>query len=235
MDLYIFRFLNMDKNTVIIELQLLRNEKSLEGMSRFGINIENAFGISMVQLRILAKRIGKNHTLAFELWQTRYHEARILASMIDIADDVTSLQMNEWVKDFNSWDLCDQCCGNLFRYTSFAYEKAVEWSFSDVEYIRRAGFVMMASLAIGDKKAKDDKFLPFFELIIKHSDDDRNFVKKAVNWALRQMGKRSLYMRGKALDCIEILLKDKNKTAQWIAKDAQRELNNVKTIKNIKR
>ncbi len=225
----------MDKKTIIEELQLLRNEKSLQGMSKFGINTESAFGITIVQLRIIAKRIGKNHTLANELWQTGYHEARILASMIDVATEVTPTQMDLWVKDFNSWDLCDQCCGNLFEDTPFAYEKAIEWANSPIEYTKRAGFVMMARLAISDKKASDEKFLPYFDYIIRDANDDRNFVKKAVNWALRQIGKRSLFMRTKALDCINILLKNNNKTAQWIAKDALRELNDEKTIKNIKR
>ena len=164
MDLYIFRILNMNKSAVITELQLLRNEKSLEGMSRFGVNTENAFGISIVQLRIIAKRIGKNHELALELWKTGYHEARILASMIDEVKEVTSIQMDLWVKDFNSWDLCDQCCGNLFEDTAFAYEKAIEWANSSVEYTKRAGFVMMARLAISDKKANDEKFFTIFRL-----------------------------------------------------------------------
>ena len=225
----------MTKDTIIAELQLLRNEKSLEGMSRFGINTKSAFGISIVQLRIIAKRIGKNHELALELWKTGFHEARILASMIAVAKKVTPAQMNLWVNDFNSWDLCDQCCGNLFEDTIFAYEKAIEWANSSVEYTKRAGFVMMARLAISDKKANDEKFLPFFNYIIRDADDDRNFVKKAINWALRQIGKRSLFMRAKALDCCEILLNKNSKTAQWIAKDAQRELNDGKTIKNIKR
>jgi 3-methyladenine DNA glycosylase AlkD len=225
----------MTKDTIIATLLSLRNETNVRGMKRFGICIENAIGISMPELRKMASGIGKNHTLAFELWQTGYHEARILASMIDECKKVTPIQMDAWVKDFNSWDVCDQCCGNLFRYTAFGYDKAIEWAHSEIEYTRRAGFVMMASLAIGDKKADDEKFLTFFSIILQYADDERNFVKKAVNWALRQMGKRSFYLRDQALECIEILLKRNNKTSQWIAKDALRELKDEKIINRIKR
>jgi len=225
----------MNKDTIITKLYSFENKKSVEGMSRFGIKVENALGISMPVLRNIAKSIGKDHLLAIELWQTSIHEARILACMIDEYQKVTTSQMDTWVNDFNSWDVCDQCCGNLFRYTPFAYDKAVEWTSLDIEYTKRAGFVMMASLAIGDKKADDEKFLPFFDLILDHSEDERNFVRKAVNWALRQMGKRSLYLRNKSLECIDILLKNNHKTAQWIAKDALRELMDEKIVNRIKR
>ena len=214
----------MNKEKVVATLHALSNKKSLEGMSHYGIKIENALGISMPALRNLARQIGKNHALALELWETGIHEARILASILAEKKMLSPHQMDAWVRDFNSWDVCDQCCGNLFRNTPYAYEKAVEWSHSPLEYTRRAGFALMASLAVGDKKAEDERFLPFFDLIIAYAEDERNFVKKAVNWALRQMGKRSHFLRSKALECIETLLKNKNKTAQWIAKDALREL-----------
>ncbi|MEI6696109.1 MAG: DNA alkylation repair protein [Bacteroidota bacterium] len=225
----------MNQDKVVAALNALSNKKSLEGMSHFGIKIENALGISMPALRNMAKQIGKNHALANELWETGLHEARILASMIADKKKVTPIQMDVWVKDFNSWDVCDQCCGNLFRYTPYAYDKAIEWALSEKEYTKRAGFAMMASLAVGDKKAADEKFLPFFDLIIANAEDERNFVRKAVNWALRQMGKRSYFLRVKALECIDTLLKNKNKTAQWIAKDALRELMDEKIMERIKR
>ena len=225
----------MKINSVISELKAVANPDLLRTMLHFGIKTENALGIPLPVLRNLAKKIGKDHALAIELWNTGYHEARILASMIDNYKEVTANQMDSWVNDFNSWDVCDQCCGNLFRYTPFAYDIATEWINSNVEFTKRAGFVMMASLAIGDKKAEDGKFLHFFDFIIQHAEDDRSFVRKAVNWALRQIGKRSHFLRNKALECIDILLKNSNKTAQWIAKDALRELTNEKIIKRIKR
>ncbi|MFZ4398433.1 MAG: DNA alkylation repair protein [Bacteroidales bacterium] len=225
----------MHKDIILAELQALGNANLVKGMSRFGIHTETAYGISMPCLRNKAKSIGKDHNLAIELWKTGLHEACILASMIDNYKEVTANQMDEWVNDFYSWDVCDQCCGNLFRYTPFAYDKATVWIQSNIEFTKRAGFVMMASLAIGDKKAEDEKFLHFFDFIIQHAEDDRNFVRKAVNWALRQIGKRSHFLRNKALECIDTLLKNNNKTAQWIAKDALRELTNEKIIKRIKR
>jgi 3-methyladenine DNA glycosylase AlkD len=225
----------MEAEQLIKRLKSLRNEKSLEGMARFGINTTNAFGISMVELRKIAKEYGKNQALAENLWQAAYHETRILATLIAENKKITSGLMDSWVKDFDSWDVCDQCCGNLFRYTTFAYDKAIEWTSSNHEFTKRAGFTLMACLATGDKKANDEKFLQFFPLIIKHANDERNFVRKAVNWALRQIGKRSHFLRTVALKCIDELLKNNNKTAQWIAKDALRELNEEKIIKRIKK
>ena len=225
----------MEAEQLIKRLKSLRNEKSLEGMARYGINTTNAFGISMVELRKIAKECGKNQVLAEYLWQAAYHETRILATMIAENKKITSELMDSWVKDFDSWDVCDQCCCNLFRYTTLAYDKSIAWTSSGHEFTKRAGFTLMACLATGDKKANDEKFLQFFPLIIKHANDERNFVRKAVNWALRQIGKRSHFLRLEALKRIEELLKNNNKTAQWIAKDALRELNEEKIIKRIRR
>jgi 3-methyladenine DNA glycosylase AlkD len=225
----------MEVQQVIKILKDTANEDALIGMARFGIKTNQAFGISMPELRRLAKIIGKNHDLAIELWLTGYHEARILASLLAEPKKTTVELMDAWVAEFDSWDVCDQCCSNLFKYTPFAYSKAIAWTSSEQEFIKRAGFTLMACLASGDKKANEDKFLPFFPLIIQHAEDERNFVRKAVNWALRQMGKRSHFLRSIALDCIDELLKTKNKTAVWIAKDAQKELNSEKIIKRIKK
>lgn len=172
----------------------------------------------------MAKEIGRNHLFAEELWASGIHEARILASMIDEPQLVTTQQMDDWVHDFDSWDVCDQVCGNLFDKTPCAYQKAIEWCSQEQEFVRRAGFVMMAELAVHDKKALDEAFLPFFPLIQRYADDPRNFVKKAVNWALRQIGKRNSHLRTLSLACADDILRMDSKTARWIAKDAIREL-----------
>ncbi len=225
----------MDQITILIkQLKSLENKESLKGMARFGIQTENAFGISIPQLRALAKEHKKAHELSLSLWQSGYHEARILASMIDDPKKVTEQQMNEWVKDFNSWDLCDQCCSNLFKHTSIAYSKALDWAKEKEEFIRRAGFVMMACLAVGDKKADNQQFYIFFNYLLKYSDDERNFVKKAVNWALRQIGKRNKHLNLKALETCNILLKSNNSSTRWIAKDAFRELSSIAVQKRLK-
>jgi len=158
------------------------------------------------------------------LWASGLHEARILASMIDDPRLVSEHQMETWVKDFDSWDICDQVCGNLFDKTPSAFQKAVEWCHREPEFVRRAGFVMMAELAVHDKQAPDEVFLPFFPLIKQYATDERNFVKKAVNWALRQIGKRDATLRASALEWAEQIRAMDSKTAQWIAKDAMKEL-----------
>jgi len=201
-----------------------KNARNIDGMSHFGINTKKAFGLPIPFLRNLAKKIGKNHSLALELWETGYHEARILASFIDEPASVTEKQMDSWVKDFDSWDVCDQCCMGLFDKTKFAYKKAVQWSKSKKEFIKRAGFAMMASLAVHDKKADDSIFEEFYPLIIEGANDERNFVKKAVNWALRQIGKRNLSLNVSAVKTAHDILKLDTKPSRWIANDALREL-----------
>jgi len=213
---------------VIFHLKKNSNPKDREGMARFGINPKYALGIRVPILRGLAKKIGKNHKLAKELWDSKIHEARILAGMIDDSREVSEKQMEEWVKDFNSWDLCDQCCMNLFDKNILAWKKAVEWAERKEEFVRRAGFALMACLTVHDKKAKDEDFLKFFPIIKKHSNDERNFVKKAVNWALRQIGKRNANLNKKAIQLAKEIEKINSKSAKWIAKDAIRELSSKK-------
>ncbi len=215
-----------DIEKIINKLKKLGSKKNREGMARFGIETRYAFGINVTTLRKLAKEIGKDHKLAQELWRTKFHEARILACLIDEPDKVTKKQMDVWVKGFNSWDLCDQCCSNLFDKTPFAWKKAIEWVKSNKEFVKRAGFTTMAVLAVHDKEAPDSKFIKFFPIIKKYSTDERNFVKKAVNWALRQIGKRNFDLRKKAIKTAEEILKEypDSKSAKWIANDALREL-----------
>jgi 3-methyladenine DNA glycosylase AlkD len=165
------------RDIVLQRMKSVAKPESLKGMGRFGINTRKAYGVSIPHLRSLAREIGKNHELAQELWTSQIHEARILASMIDDPLLVTDNQMEEWVEDFDSWDLCDQCCGNLFNYTKMAYAKAVAWSEREEEFVRRAGYALMAYIAVHDKQATNKKFLEFLSIIEANSIDERNFVK----------------------------------------------------------
>lgn len=204
----------MNTKEIIEILKKNGREENRIGMDRYGINVDKAFGCSIPLLREIAKQHKKNHELALELWNTTFHEARILASMVDDPKKVDEQQMEEWVKDFNSWDLCDQCCMNLFEDIPSAWEKAIEWSERKEEFVKRAGFVLMARFAVSDKKADDEKFLPFLKLIEKHSTDERNMVKKAVNWALRQIGKRNKTLHPVAIKCAERISKQDSKSVK---------------------
>lgn len=213
-----------DALKVVKVLEEFRNPDSLEGMTRFGINAKNTLGISIPVLRDLAREIGKHHPLALELWKTGIHEARILAGFIDRAEEVTEAQMEDWVRDFDSWDVCDQVCSNLFDKTRFAVGKVRAWTRRDEEFVKRAGFVLMASLAVHDKKADNSVFLSFLPIIRREADDGRNFVKKAANWALRQIGKRNLPLNKAALKTAREIKRMDSKAANWIAMDATKEL-----------
>jgi len=193
-------------------------------MARFGINPKDTYGVSIPVLRKMAKQIGRNHLLAKKLWTLGIHEARILAGMIDPPEEVSEDQMEKWVKDFDSWDVCDQVCSNLFDKTKFAHKKAIEWSKRREEFVKRAGFVLMATLAVHDKEASDKEFLKFLPIIKREATDERNFVKKAVNWALRQIGKRNLSLNKMAIQTAKELQRTDSKSARWIASDAIREL-----------
>jgi len=214
----------VDVDAVLKKLKSLSDPKAVEGMARFGINPKNTYGVSIPNLRSMAKKIGRNHVLAQQLWSSGIHEARILAGMVDAPEMVTEEQMEQWVKDFDSWDVCDQCCSNLFDKTNFAHQKAAEWSRRREEFVKRAGFVLMAALSVHDKKAKDEAFMKFLPIIKRESTDDRNFVRKAVNWALRQIGKRNATLNRAAIKTAEEIQKIESKSAKWIASDALREL-----------
>ena len=225
----------MQITQIIQDLHSLANPENLAGMARYGINTTNTLGISMPQLRRYARSYKNNHAVALELWKSGIHEARILAALIDDPNQVTTGQMDRWAADLDSWDVCDQCCSSLFVNTPYAYAKAVEWSHREEEFVKRAGYAMMAILAVRDKKAEDEVFSAFFPLIIEGAGDERNFVKKAVNWALRQIGKRSRRLHEEALQVGEQIKAMDNKSARWIAADALRELRDEKTIRRIKR
>ncbi|MCJ7751614.1 MAG: DNA alkylation repair protein [Armatimonadetes bacterium] len=208
-------------------LQTLKSHykpENIAGMARFGIVAKKAYGVPAPALRKLARQIGKDHALAQRLWASGIYDARLLAALIDDPTQVTEEQMESWVADFDNWAVCDGVCLHLFDRTPFAYPKAVEWSAREEEFVKRAGFALMAVLAVHDTKAPDAAFVRFLPIIERESDDDRNFVKKAVNWALRQIGKRNLALNGKAIAAAERIHKKDSRPARWIAADALREL-----------
>lgn len=210
---------------IIDELRALADPSQLDGMARFGINTERSLGaISMKTLRTLAKRIGRDHDLALALWDTGIREARLLACPVDDPAAVTEEQMEAWATDFDSWELVDTCCGNLFDKTPFAYAKAVEWSSREEEFVKRAAFALMAWSAVHDKRAPDSVFIDLLPIIEREAGDPRNFVRKAINWALRQIGKRTLALNAAAIETAERILADGPRSARWVASDALREL-----------
>lgn len=220
---------------IIEKLKSMANPEAVEEMARFGITPDNSLGISITSIRQIAGETGKDHTLAGQLWESGIREARMLAALVEEVKLATGEQMNTWANDFNSWDICDHCCSALFRYTDLAYQKAVEWSSNDREYVKRAGFVLMATLTTSDKKAPDEKFNPFLELIKRESADDRNYVKKAVNWALRQIGKRSPGLNILAITTAREIHATGSKSARWIATDALRELTGQAVQRRLRR
>lgn len=224
----------MQYEEILSRLKALSNPEAAAGMARFGINPDNAYGVFIPALRTIARETGRDHILAGELWLSGIHEARILACLIDIPDMVSEEQMEKWVSDFDSWDVCDQCCSNLFDKTGFAYQKARVWSKRKEEFVKRAGFVLMAALAVHDKKADNKEFLKFLPFIKKEAVDDRNFVRKAVNWALRQIGKRNLDLNRAAVETAKEIHKIDSKTAKWVASDALAELTNEKIRKKLR-
>jgi 3-methyladenine DNA glycosylase AlkD len=213
-----------DVDSILALLRENATPASLAGMSRFGIDTSTALGVRVPVLRKLAREIRKDHQLALRLWGTGVHEARILASMIDVPSEVTQKQIRDWTADFNSWDVCDQVCGNLFDKTPFAVACAKKFCRHKEELVKRAGFVLMAEMAVHDKKAPDEVFLEFLPLIEEEAWDGRNFVKKAVNWALRQIGKRNKRLLKPAIAAAERIARQDSRSAKWIARDALREL-----------
>jgi 3-methyladenine DNA glycosylase AlkD len=224
----------MTYEEILYEMKAHANPAGVAGMARFGIRTKNALGLSMPFLRRMAKRAGSDHALAQHLWRSGVHEARILAALVDDPAQVTSAQMERWVKDFDSWDVCDQVCGNLFDRTRFAHRKAVVWAGRRAEFARRAGFALMAALAWHDKRADDELFRNYLAVIERFSFDDRNFVRKAVSWALRNIGKRNRRLNRAAVACARRIARQEFRAARWVAADAIRELTDPKTMARIK-
>jgi 3-methyladenine DNA glycosylase AlkD len=209
---------------ILSTLRTLASPENVAGMARFGIVSREVLGVSMPELWPLAKQIGRHHDLADQLWQTDILEARLLAALIDDWRQVTPAQMDRWTRDFDNWGLCDGCCMHLFRQTPFAYEKAIAYSAAAQEFVKRTGFTLMATLAVHDKRVPDATFAAFLPLIEREAGDPRNFVKKAVNWALRQIGKRSLALNEPAVALARNLAQSDNRAARWVGSDALREL-----------
>lgn len=209
---------------VLRHLRALGEARNVEGMAHFGIRAKKVYGVSKPRLDILARMIGRNRPLALQLWDSGVHDARILAGMIDEASQVTSSQMDQWVHHFDNWDVCDGTCCHLFVFCKPAWKKAIAWSQRNEEFVKRAGFALMAYLAYRDKTAPDRKFMKLLAIIERKSDDDRNFVRKAVNWALRNIGKRNLRLNRAAIRTAQRIQHRTSRAARWIAADALREL-----------
>ena len=222
---------------ILQKLKSLGNPKDVEGMAHFGIKSDPGmiFGVRLPVMRKLAKEIGINHKLALELWTSGYREGRILAGMIADIKKTNEKLMDKWIKDFNSWEICDETMMNLFWKSPLAFKKAIEWSKKEKEFEKRAGFALMACLAWKDKEVKDEQFEPFISAIIDGATDERNFVKKADNWAIRQIGKRDKVLNKKFIQVSQKVARLKSKPAQWIAKDALKELKSEAVQKRFKK
>jgi 3-methyladenine DNA glycosylase AlkD len=209
---------------VMDELRAAAEPTRRPGMARVGINIERAWGISIPHCRRIARHHRGDHNLALQLWDTGVHEARILAAMVEDPAQVTDDQMEAWVGDLDSWDVCDQLCGNLFGHTSMVFTKARSWVRRDEEFVKRAGFVLIAERAARDHDHDDRFWRRWLPVIRRGATDERNYVKKSVNWALREIGKRDRTLNRAAIEEAERLLTMQGSAPRWIARDALREL-----------
>ncbi len=225
----------MNYDQILQELKSLAQPESTAGMSRVGIDDQKAMGVKVPHLRELGKKIGKDHELAQHLWDGQIRETMILAGIIDDPKQVTEEQLDQWVADFYDWEVCDQMIMNLFEKTPFAVDKAKEWCRRDEEFVKRAGFVMMARLAVSNKKAGDELFLDFFPFIREGATDERNAVKKAVNWAIRQIGERNMNLHSHCVTLAEEISGYSAQSANWVARDALRELNDEKIIARVRK
>ena len=205
-----------------------------EGMTRFGIAVDRALGVHVPELRRIARQTGCDHALAMQLFASGIHEAQILASMVADRRQFRPEDMDAWVADFDSWDVCDQCCMNLFRHVPYAYDKVREYAAEEREFSRRAGFALLATLAVGDKGAQTAVFADFFPLITEYSHDLRPSIKKAVNWALRQLGKRNETLRLQALEVARQIASSAVAAERWTGRDAVRELTDERVVARVR-
>ena len=223
----------MDFQEIIAYFEEISDEKVVNSNKRFAIGCENSYGIRLPVIRKLAKKIGKDHDLALELWNHPYHESHLLATMIEQKEKVTSEQLDEWVNSFYSWDIVDQACINLLVDLPEARDNIFIWCEDEKEFVKRTAFSLIAVIAVRDKKATPEEFYKYFPLIKKASFDNRNFVKKSVNWALRQIGKRDLACNKEALKVAYEISEIDDKTCKWISSNAIRELESEKVLKKI--
>jgi 3-methyladenine DNA glycosylase AlkD len=220
---------------VLDKLQSKAKPEQLAGMAKYGIRVEGRLGVSVPDMRRLAKELGRDHKLALDLWRTGIAEAKIVAGMVGDPAKLTEEQMDEWVKGINSWDVCDQVCMNLFERNELAWKKIVDWSEREEEFVKRTAFSLIACLAWHDKKASDEKFVELLPIVIREATDERNFVKKAVNWALRNIGKRNPNLNEAAVNAAKRIQRLDSKAARWIAADAIRELESDAVQSRLKR
>jgi 3-methyladenine DNA glycosylase AlkD len=220
---------------VLLALQAKAKPGNVEGMARFAIVGDQRMGVSVPDMRKIAKSVGKNHQLALDLWETGVPEAMIVAGMIAESKKLTEEQMEDWVVDINSWDICDQVCMNLFEKSPLAEKKIFEWSLREEEFVKRTAYALIACLAWHDKQALDERFINYFPLLVAGSTDERNFVKKAVNWALRNIGKRNQNLNKQAIQVAREIQEIDSKSARWIASDALRELESEKIQERLRK
>ena len=209
---------------VLDKLQVKAQPERLTGMAKYGMTVDQRLGVSVPDIRKLAKEIGRDHKLALALWRTGIAEARIMAAMVGDPDKLTEEQMEDWVKSINSWDICDEVCMNLFEKNQLAWKKIADWAEREEEFVKRTAFSLIACLAWHDKKTSDEKFIELLPIIVQGAADDRNFVKKAVNWALRNIGKRNLNLNSAAINAAKEIKRLDSKATRWIASDTLREL-----------
>jgi 3-methyladenine DNA glycosylase AlkD len=224
-----------DCATVLARLKRLGTKRVRDGMARYGIPSDKAFGVSVGAMRQLAKRLGRNHELAVALWDTGWYEARMLASFVDEPARVTSAQMDRWCRDFDNWAICDTACFALFDRTPHAWRKVALWSRRRDEFVKRAAFALLASLTVHDKDAGNEPFMQGLLLIERAASDERNFVKKGVNWALRSIGKRNLELNVVAVSMAQRLANASEPAARWVGKDALRELTSPAVTRRLRR
>lgn len=209
---------------VLKKLKARARPDQLKGMARYGMTVERRLGVSVPDMRKIAKESGKNHRLAIELWRTGIPEAKIVAAMTDEPEKLSEAQMEGWVEDIDSWDVCDQVCMNLFEKTPLAWKKILDWSGREEQFVKRTAFALIACLAWHDKDAEDGGFIKLLTVIKRGATDERDLVKKAVSWALRNIGKRNRNLNKAAIKAAKEILRIDSKAARWIASDAIREL-----------
>lgn len=220
---------------VIASLKRQGTKRNRDGMARYALPSDKAFGVSVATLHGMARKLGRNHELAAELWRSGWHEARMLACLVDDPALVTPAQMDQWAADFDNWGICDTACFHLFDRTPHAWKKVAQWSRRREEFVKRAGFALLASLVVHDKKAGDQPYLEGLRLIERAATDERNFVKKAVNWALRCIGKRGATLNAAAVDVSRRLAASPDAASRWIGKDALRELTSAAVMRRLER
>ena len=220
--------------TALASLERMSTQKDRDNLARFGIVTDKFYGVSMANVQKLAKRLGRDHDLAAQLWDSGWYEARALAAFVEEPARVTAAQMDRWCRDFDNWAICDTLCFHLFDRTPHAWSKVKQWSNRRDEFVKRAAFALLASLALHDKKAPDEPFVESLTLIERAAPDDRNFVKKGVSWALRTVGRRNRALNTAAVTLSRRLVESEEPAARWIGRDALKELTSAAVVKKLR-